>query len=173
MKKSSEAPAIQYTIATSTLGNVLVAASPEGICAVTLGEDPKKLLRDVQKRFPKADLLEADTAMKRYAAKVVALIEHPTKGLDSPLHMHGTPFQQSVWEALCEIPFGKTATYAQIAKRIGKPKSVRAVAQACGSNHIAVAIPCHRVVRTDGSLSGYRWGARRKAELLKRERKEC
>jgi AraC family transcriptional regulator of adaptative response/methylated-DNA-[protein]-cysteine methyltransferase len=126
-------------------------------------------LRDLQDRFPKAQLIGGDPAFERMVARVVGFVEAPAQGFDLPLDVRGTAFQQRVWQALCEIPSGSTASYAEIAERIGRPKAVRAVAQACASNGIAVAIPCHRVVRTDGALSGYRWGVERKRALLDRE----
>ena len=143
---------------------------PKGrICAIMLGDDPDALLRDLQDRFPKARLIGGDKDFEQLVAKVVGLVETPGQNLDLPLDVRGTAFQQRVWQALRKIPAGATATYTQIAKRIGRPKAVRAVAQACASNPVAVAIPCHRVVRTDGSLSGYRWGVARKRALLDKE----
>ena len=123
-------------------------------------------------RFPRAEIVPADKAFARLVAKVVALVERPALGLDLPLDIRGTAFQQRVWQALRAIPAGETVSYADLAKRIGSPKSIRAVAQACGANPVAVAIPCHRVVRSDGGLSGYRWGVERKRALLERETKE-
>jgi len=161
---------IRFAVGECALGSVLVAASEKGVCAVLLGDDPDALARDLQDRFPKAQLIGGDAAFERLVAEVVGLVANPGGGLDLPLDVRGTAFQQRVWEALRAIPAGSTATYAEVAERIGRPKAVRAVARACGANPIAVAIPCHRVVRTDGSLSGYRWGVERKAELLRRER---
>jgi AraC family transcriptional regulator of adaptative response/methylated-DNA-[protein]-cysteine methyltransferase len=140
------------------------------VCAILLGDDPDALVRDLQDRFPKAQLIGADRDFERLVATVVGFVEAPTQGLDLPLDMRGTAFQQRVWQALRKIPSGSTASYAEIAQRIGQPKAVRAVAQACASNRIAVAIPCHRVVRNDGALSGYRWGVERKRALLEREK---
>jgi AraC family transcriptional regulator of adaptative response/methylated-DNA-[protein]-cysteine methyltransferase len=134
-----------------------------------LGDDPNVLVRDLQKQFPKANLIGNDPSYEQLVAKVVALIEQPGFGLDLPLDIRGTAFQQRVWKALQQIPPGSTASYAEIAIKIGMPKAVRAVAQACGANDLAVAIPCHRVVRSDGALSGYRWGVERKRALLQRE----
>jgi AraC family transcriptional regulator of adaptative response/methylated-DNA-[protein]-cysteine methyltransferase len=128
------------------------------------------LLRELQDRFLRAELVGGDAGFERLVAQVVGLIEQPNLGIDLPLDVRGTAFQQRVWDALRKIPAGETASYAQIAQRIGSPKSVRAVAQACASNTLAVAIPCHRVVRSDGGLSGYRWGVARKQVLLDRER---
>ncbi|CEJ20208.1 methylated-dna--protein-cysteinemethyltransferase [Ralstonia solanacearum IPO1609] len=152
-----------------SLGAILVAQSERGICAILLGEDPDALVRDLQDQFPKAELIGGDAGFESLVAKVVGLIEAPSIGLDLPLDVRGTAFQERVWQALRAIPPGTTASYAEIAARIGAPRAVRAVAQACGANHLAVAIPCHRVVRSDGQLSGYRWGVERKRTLLERE----
>jgi AraC family transcriptional regulator, regulatory protein of adaptative response / methylated-DNA-[protein]-cysteine methyltransferase len=160
---------IRFAIGECSLGSILVAASEKGVCAIMMGDDPDALARDLQDRFPKADFIGADRDFERLVAKVVGFIEAPKCGLDLPLDLRGTVFQRRVWRALREIPIGSTATYSEIAERIRSPKAIRAVAQACASNAIAVAIPCHRVVRSDGSLSGYRWGVERKRALLKRE----
>ena len=143
------------------------ARSKKGICAITLGDNPDELVRDLQDRFPNANLIGADREFERFVAQVVGFVEAPRIGLDLPLDVRGTAFQQRVWQALRGIPAGKTASYAEVARRIGKPKAVRAVAQACGANKIAVAIPCHRVVKNDGALSGYRWGVERKRSIEK------
>jgi AraC family transcriptional regulator of adaptative response/methylated-DNA-[protein]-cysteine methyltransferase len=148
---------------------VLVAASTKGVCAIFLGDDPNALVRDLQDRFPKARLVGGNEAFETTVAKVIGFIEMPKTGLDLPLDVRGTAFQQKVWQALRDIPVGSTVSYRDIAARIGAPKAVRAIAQACGANALAVAIPCHRVVRNDGGLSGYRWGVQRKRALLKRE----
>ena len=161
---------IEFAIGQSSLGAILVARSQRGVCAISLGDDPDALLRELQDRFPRAELIGGDAGFERLVAQVVGLIEQPGIGIDLPLDVRGTAFQQRVWDALRKIPAGETASYAQIAQRIGAPKSARAVAQACASNTLAVAIPCHRVVRSDGALSGYRWGVERKRELLARER---
>jgi AraC family transcriptional regulator, regulatory protein of adaptative response / methylated-DNA-[protein]-cysteine methyltransferase len=160
---------IRFAIGQCSLGSILVGASEKGVCAIMMGDDPDALARDLQDRFPKADLIGADRDFERLVAKVVGFIEAPKVGLDLPLDLRGTIFQRRVWKALREIPIGSTASYSKIADRIGSPRAIRAVAQACASNAIAVAIPCHRVVRSDGSLSGYRWGVERKRALLKRE----
>lgn len=160
---------IRFAIGQCSLGAILVAASARGVCAILLGDDPDALARDLQDRFPQAALTGGDAAFETLVAKVVGLIEAPALGLDLPLDVRGTAFQQRVWQALQKIPAGTTASYAEVAQQIGSPKSVRAVAQACAANALAVAIPCHRVVRTDGALSGYRWGVERKRALLKRE----
>ena len=162
---------IRFAIGQSWLGPILVAASDKGICAILLGDDPAELAHDLEDLLPEAELIGGDTDFEQLVAKVVGFVEMPSIGLDLPLDIRGTAFQRRVWEALRKIPAGSTVSYAEIAERVGQPKSVRAVAQACGANALAVAIPCHRVVRTDGSLSGYRWGVERKEELLRRERK--
>ena len=161
--------AIRFAVGECSLGSILVAATGKGICAVSLGDDPERLLRELQDRFPKADLIGGDRGFEQWVAKVVGFVEAPEIGLDLPLDVRGTAFQQRVWKALREIPVGSTTTYTEIAHRIGAPNSVRAVARAIASNAIAVAIPCHRVIRTDGSLSGYRWGVARKRALIERE----
>ena len=160
---------IEFAIGESSLGAILVARSQRGVCAISLGDDADLLLRELQDRFPRAELVGGDTGFERLVAQVVGMIEQPNLGIDLPLDVRGTAFQQRVWQALGQIPPGQTASYAQIAQRIGSSTSVRAVAQACASNTLAVAIPCHRVVRSDGALSGYRWGVERKRELLLRE----
>ena len=163
---------IEFAIGESSLGAILVARSQRGVCAISLGDDADLLLRELQDRFPRAELVGGDTGFERLVAQVVGMIEQPNLGIDLPLDVRGTAFQQRVWQALGQIPPGQTASYAQIAQRIGSPTSVRAVAQACASNTLAVAIPCHRVVRSDGALSGYRWGVARKRVLLAREMTE-
>jgi AraC family transcriptional regulator of adaptative response/methylated-DNA-[protein]-cysteine methyltransferase len=160
---------IHFAIGDCSLGAILVARSERGVCAILLGDDPDALARDLQDQFPQAKLVGDDPEFARLVALVVGLVEKPALGLDLPLDLRGTAFQQRVWRALRDIPAGETASYSDIAKRLGAPKSVRAVAQACAANHIAVAIPCHRVVRNDGALSGYRWGVERKRALLTRE----
>lgn len=160
---------IHFAVGQCSLGAILVAQSEKGVCAILLGDDPDQLTRDLQDQFPKASLVGGDADFERLVAEVVGFVEAPALGLHLPLDVQGTAFQERVWQALCEIPPGKTASYAEIALRIGMPKATRAVAQACGANRLAVAIPCHRVVRRDGNLSGYRWGVERKRELLDRE----
>jgi len=161
--------AIRFAVGQCSLGAILVAQSQRGICAILLGDDPEVLVRQVQDQFPKARLLGGDTAFEQLVAQVVGFIEAPSLGLNLPLDVRGTAFQERVWQALRAIPPGTTVSYAEIAERIGAPGAVRAVAQACGANRLAVAIPCHRVVRRNGDISGYRWGVERKRELLKRE----
>ena len=159
-----------FAIGECSLGAILVARSERGVCAILMGDDPDALARDLQDRFPHARLIGGDAGFEALVAKVIGFVEAPALGFDLPLDIQGTAFQQRVWQALREIPAGSTASYTEIAKRIGAPKSVRAVAGACAANPIAVAIPCHRVVRSDGALSGYRWGVARKRALLDREK---
>jgi AraC family transcriptional regulator of adaptative response/methylated-DNA-[protein]-cysteine methyltransferase len=160
---------IRFAIGQSSLGSILVAATARGVCAILLGDDPEALVHDLERRFPRAHLIGADPAFEQLVAQVVGLVEQPGVGGALPLDIRGTAFQQRVWKALRQIPAGKTASYTDIARKIGSPRAVRAVAQACAANPLAVAIPCHRVVRTDGDLSGYRWGVERKRALLDRE----
>jgi AraC family transcriptional regulator, regulatory protein of adaptative response / methylated-DNA-[protein]-cysteine methyltransferase len=160
---------IKFAVGQTSLGAVLVASSKKGVAAILLGDDADKLVRDLQDRFPRASLLGADQRYEALIAKVVGLVEAPEIGLDLPLDVRGTAFQQRVWQALQDIPVGATVSYAEIAQRIGAPKAVRAVAGSCAANNLAVVIPCHRVVRNDGSLSGYAWGVERKRALLERE----
>jgi len=160
---------IKFAVGETSLGTILVASSKKGVAAILLGNDPDELLRNLQDRFPNADLIGADRDYESLVARVVGFVEAPRIGLDLPLDIRGTAFQQRVWHALQEIPVGETVSYAEIAERIGSPEAVRAVAGACAANNLAVAIPCHRVVRNDGSLSGYAWGVERKRVLLDRE----
>ncbi len=169
-RKGGAGEAIRFAVGECSLGSILVAASDKGVCAIFLGDDPHKLSKELEDRFPKARLIGGDKNFERMVAKVIGFVEAPRLGLDLPLDVRGTTFQRRVWKALREIPAGSTASYAKIAKRIGSPTAVRAVAGACAANAIAVAIPCHRVVRIGGSLSGYRWGVARKRSLLERER---
>jgi AraC family transcriptional regulator, regulatory protein of adaptative response / methylated-DNA-[protein]-cysteine methyltransferase len=160
---------IRFAVGESSLGAILVASSAKGVVAILLGNDPELLVRDLQDRFPRAKLIGADRDYESLVAQVVGLIEAPGIGFGLPLDIRGTAFQQRVWRALQEIPPGQTVSYAEIARRIGTPKAVRAVAGACAANNLAVAIPCHRVVRNDGTLSGYAWGVDKKRALLDRE----
>jgi len=160
---------IRFAIGQSSVGAILVASSEKGVASILIGEDPNGLVEDLQDRFPKARLVGGDAEYERLVAQVVGFVEAPNLGLDLPLDVRGTAFQQRVWQALREIPAGCTASYTEIAAKIGSPKSVRAVAGACAANNIAVAIPCHRVVRNDGALSGYAWGVDRKRALIERE----
>lgn len=161
---------IRFALGACSLGHVLVAATARGVCAIAFGDDPQSLLDGLQDRFPKARLIGGDAAFEALVARVVGLVERPGDAAPAlPLDIRGTAFQQRVWQALRAIPPGETATYAEIAARIGAPRAARAVARACTTNEIAVAIPCHRVVRTGGALAGYRWGVARKEALLARE----
>jgi AraC family transcriptional regulator, regulatory protein of adaptative response / methylated-DNA-[protein]-cysteine methyltransferase len=158
--------AIRFAVGDCSLGSILVASSDKGICAILLGDDPDALIKDLEHRFPKAQLMGGDKDFERVVAQVIGFVEAPKLGLNLPLDVRGTAFQRRVWKALCAIPAGATASYGDIARRIGLPKAVRAVAGACAANPIAVAIPCHRVLRSDQQLSGYRWGVKRKRSLL-------
>ena len=160
---------IRFGIGQCSLGAILVAATGKGVCSILLGDDPETLLQDLQSRFTGAQLQGGDAGFERWMATVIGFVEAPGIGLDLPLDIRGTAFQQRVWQALRDIPVGSTASYAEIAERIGAPRAARAVAGACAANTLAVAIPCHRVLRQDGSLSGYRWGVERKQALLERE----
>ncbi len=162
---------ICFAVGACSLGAILVAASAKGITAIWLGDDPDSLVRDLQKRFAKANLIGGDRAFERLVAKVIAFVETPRANFDLPLDVKGTAFQHRVWMALRDVPTGSTVSYAELASRIDEPKAVRAVAGACAANSVAIVIPCHRVVRTDGALSGYRWGVARKRRLLDREAK--
>jgi AraC family transcriptional regulator, regulatory protein of adaptative response / methylated-DNA-[protein]-cysteine methyltransferase len=162
---------MRFAVGECSLGAILVAASDKGVAAILFGEDPEALVHDLEDRFPNANLVGGDPAFEDVMAKVVGLVEAPEARFDLPLDLRGTAFQHRVWQALRNIPAGSTATYAEIAEMIGMPSAVRAVAAACAANKIAVAIPCHRVIRKDGSLSGYRWGVDRKRKLIAREAK--
>ena len=168
-KAGGRGTSIHFAIGRSSLGNVLVGATDRGVCAIFLGDDRDSLVEDLKRRFPAAQLIPGDETFRKTVAAVVNLVETPAAGFDLPLDVRGTAFQQRVWQALRKIPAGRTATYGDVAKNIGAPQAVRAVAGACAANPVAVVVPCHRVVRSDGSLSGYRWGVRRKRALLDRE----
>ena len=168
-KRGGQDEDIRFAIGESSLGAILVASSAKGVASILIGDDPNALVEDLQDRFPKARLVGGDADYETLVARVVGLVEAPGLGLDLPLDVRGTAFQQRVWQALREIPAGQTASYSEIAARIGSPSSVRAVAGACAANEIAIAIPCHRVVRNNGNLSGYAWGVERKRTLLARE----
>jgi AraC family transcriptional regulator of adaptative response/methylated-DNA-[protein]-cysteine methyltransferase len=163
--------AVWYAVGRGSLGRVLVAATERGLCAILLGDSPAELLADLKARFPNAALAKPPAGFSGWVEKVVRLVDHParTGGLDLPLDVRGTAFQRRVWEALRQIPAGKTATYSQVAERMGSRRAARAVAGACAANALAVAIPCHRVVAANGELAGYRWGVERKRRLLERE----
>jgi AraC family transcriptional regulator of adaptative response/methylated-DNA-[protein]-cysteine methyltransferase len=160
---------IRFALGECSLGTVLVGATDKGVCSILLGDTADELLQMFQEQFPRAELFGGDADFDDWIARVVAFIDAPGSELKLPLDIRGTAFQQRVWQALGRIPMGQTASYAAIAKAIGAPAATRAVAQACGANKLAVAIPCHRVVRSDGGLSGYRWGVARKRALLDRE----
>lgn len=160
---------IRFAVGQCSLGAILVASTDKGVCAILMGDDADKLVRDLQDRFPKADLVGGDENFETTVATVVGMIERPEAASSLALDVRGTAFQERVWRILRQVPAGKTISYGELARKIGDPAASRAVAQACGANAIAVAIPCHRVVRSDGSISGYRWGVDRKRELLRRE----
>jgi AraC family transcriptional regulator of adaptative response/methylated-DNA-[protein]-cysteine methyltransferase len=169
-RKGGVGASIRFAVGYCSLGSILVAATDKGICAIWFGDDPDRLVRDLQDRFPKAELIGADAGFERIVAQVVASVERPSSQWNLPLDITGTAFQQRVWQALTAIPPGTTQSYSGIAAAIGRPSATRAVARACATNLIAFAIPCHRVVRTDGSLSGYRWGVEVKRRLLEAEK---
>ncbi len=162
---------IRFALGACALGSILVAATTIGVCAVLLGDDPAALTRDLHGRFPRATLIAGERDFARLVARVVRAVETTADGDALPLDLRGTAFQRRVWQALRRIPSGSTITYGELARRIGAPGAVRAVAGACAANAVAVLVPCHRVVRSDGSLSGYRWGVERKRALLARESK--
>lgn len=168
-RAGAEGVVIRFAVAQCSLGALLVAQSERGICAILLGDAPERLLQELQDTFPKATLVGGDAAYEQVVAEVIGFVEAPALGLALPLDVQGSAFQERVWQALRAVPAGSRVSYTDIAQRIGAPKAVRAVAKACAANRIAVAIPCHRVVRRDGDLSGYRWGVERKRQLLDRE----
>jgi AraC family transcriptional regulator of adaptative response/methylated-DNA-[protein]-cysteine methyltransferase len=160
---------VEYATAKSDLGWLLIAATKEGICSIEIGDTKKQLQESVRQRFPTAKIATGNASLNKWITAIADYIKVPRSGMDLPLHVQGTAFQRRVWRALQAIPLGRTASYQDIANEIGQPKAVRAVAQACGANSLAIATPCHRVVRSDGSIGGYRWGPKRKSLLLKRE----
>ena len=160
---------IRFAVGECSLGSILAAATARGVCAILLGDDPAALTRELEDRFPRADLVGGDGEFESLVARIVGLVDAPSPGTDLPLDIRGTTFQRRIWLALCDVPAGTTASYSEIADRVGSPKAARAVARACAANPLAVAIPCHRVVRNDGTLGGYRWGVERKRVLLARE----
>ena len=168
-RQGGAAQHIRFGVGECSLGPILVAATPQGICAILLGDDADLLVQDLQQRFPQAQLVGGDAAFERWMAQVIGFVDEPTQGLALPLDVRGTAFQQQVWQALRRIPVGSTVSYSELAQTLGMPQASRAVASACAANAIAVAIPCHRVVRRDGALSGYRWGVDRKRALLQHE----
>lgn len=167
---NSSAEIIHFAIGSGSMGSVLVAQSVKGICAILLGDDSQALAQDLQSRFKDAQCIYGGDGIEERLEKVIFFVDNPHTAMLLPLDMRGTEFQQQVWAALRQITIGTTSSYTEIAKKLGKPKAFRAVAQACAANAIAVAIPCHRVVRSDGGLSGYRWGIDRKRLLLQKER---
>jgi AraC family transcriptional regulator, regulatory protein of adaptative response / methylated-DNA-[protein]-cysteine methyltransferase len=167
--KAGEGEVVRFAVGECSLGSILVAATARGICAIELGDAPEPLVEGLRNRFRNADLRRGDAEFGRIVSQVVAFVDNPKRVPDLPLDVRGTAFQEKVWRILAEIPFGGTATYAEVAAKAGCPNAVRAVASAIAHNKLAVAIPCHRVVRTGGALSGYRWGVERKAKLLERE----
>lgn len=166
---------IQFAVTECFLGLVLVALTPKGICAVHLGESKNTLIENLQKQYPAATFIESDAEFNRLIKEVISYIEHPQpkQNMNIPLDIKGTAFQQRVWQLLMDIPRGTITNYSEIAEKLGEPKAVRAVANACAKNNIAVLIPCHRVVKKNGAVSGYRWGVERKEKLLKHEKKQC
>lgn len=171
-RKGGAAAGIRYGIGDSSLGRVLAAASERGVCSIMLGDDDAELVADLGRRFPNARAIEADEDFQSTIDAVVGLVEEPERGLSLPLDIRGTAFQRRVWQALQAIPAGETLSYAGVARAMGEPRAARAVAAACAANKIAVAIPCHRVVHSDGSDRGYRWGVERKRALLKKEARD-
>lgn len=168
--RGASAPSdIRFAVAACSLGSVLVARSERGVCAILLGDEAHELQRDLRRRFPGANLIGDASGLGELTQRVIDLVEYPAGPFEPPLDIRGSGFQRRVWHALRQIPAGATASYAEIAARIRAPKAARAVAQACSANPLAIAVPCHRVVRSDGALSGYRWGMARKQTLLSRE----
>ncbi len=172
-RAGGEGEVIRFAVGASSLGAILVAAASRGICAIALGDDADGLVRELQERFAAAELRGGEADFERFVAAVVGFAESPARNLELPLDLRGTVFQRKVWDALRKLPLGTTTSYSALAARLGMPRGARAVARACTANPIALAVPCHRVVRTDGGLSGYRWGVARKRELLRRERQNA
>ena len=168
-KRGGDGETIRFAVGESSLGPILVAATEKGVCAIQFDNDPQELVHGLERRFPNAQLIGDDLQFADVVARVVAFVEAPSGGLDLPLDIRGTAFQERVWAALTTIPLGRTMTYSQLANAIGKPSAVRAVASACAANELAIAIPCHRVIRASGELAGYRWGIERKSAILERE----
>ncbi len=157
---------LQQTTMPCSLGWCIAAATDSGVCFMALGDDPDILRGELEKRFPHAQLIAQSAAFKKTAEQLAASIEQPALKHEIPLDLHGTPFQKQVWQGLTTIPAGRTLSYKELAERIGRPGSIRAVANACGANPVAVIVPCHRVIRSDGTLGGYRGGIERKEKLL-------
>ena len=169
-RKGGEGETIRFATVATPLGWALVAATEKGVVMTALGDDPERLAATVRRRFPAAEFAAEDRTLKDWAERIVRFITAPQHTLDLPLDIRGTAFQARVWRALQKIPLGRTATYSEIARKLGQPTAVRAVARACATNDLAIVVPCHRVVRADGDLAGYRWGLERKRELIARER---
>jgi AraC family transcriptional regulator, regulatory protein of adaptative response / methylated-DNA-[protein]-cysteine methyltransferase len=169
-QKGGKGMKLNYTIAKSPLGKVLVAATDRGISAVYLGGEENKLLSELRLEYPRAEIVPANESYQRWVGEVVKQIEGKPSAVDLPLDVQGTAFQRRVWQELQKIPRGSTRTYTQVAQSLGQPRAVRAVARACATNPVSIVVPCHRVVRTDGQLAGYRWGLNRKEQLLAAER---
>lgn len=165
----ANAEEIKFATGKSELGTVLVARSAAGVCAILIGDGVEVLKRDLAEEFADARLVHDDRAVRTDLDKILTFIKTPAKGLDLPLDIRGTPFQRRVWDALLGVRVGHKITYAALASRIGEPRAIRAVASACAANAIALAIPCHRVVRSDGALAGYRWGTERKRSMVEKE----
>ncbi|QIK14744.1 bifunctional DNA-binding transcriptional regulator/O6-methylguanine-DNA methyltransferase Ada [Leclercia sp. 29361] len=168
-RNGGEETTVRYALSNCTLGRCLVAESARGVCAILPGDEDRALIAELETLFPHAQREQADAAFAARVAQVIASVDNHAVALALPLDIRGTAFQRQVWQALCAIPGGETASYQQVANAIGHPGAVRAVARACAANRLAIIIPCHRVVRSDGGLSGYRWGTARKAALLRRE----
>lgn len=168
-RKGAPGESIRYAFAESSLGLTIVGLTPRGVCLIAFGDSREELLADLRARFPKASLEPAHARDAELVRRVIALVDDPKRGAALPLDVRGTAFQQLVWTALTRIEPGETVTYGELARRIGRPTATRAVAAACGANPLAVAVPCHRVIGADGTLTGYRWGVERKRALLERE----
>jgi AraC family transcriptional regulator of adaptative response/methylated-DNA-[protein]-cysteine methyltransferase len=169
-RRGGAGESIRFAVGQCSLGALLVAATQRGVCAISIGDDPQSLVDELQSRFARAELVGDDPDFANHVARVAGLVDGDRPTLDLPLDIRGTAFQQRVWQALRDIPAGTTTTYRELAEALGRPSATRAVAAACAANSLAVAIPCHRVVRSDGGLAGYRWGIERKQRLLARER---
>lgn len=168
-RKGGAGMQIGYTVANTTLGKVLVAATERGVSAVYLGESEKSLVEELRKEYAQADIVRAAEGNENWLREIVRRVEGNAPSMDLPLDVQATAFQERVWRELQKIPRGATRTYTQVARALGKPRSVRAVARACATNPVSIVVPCHRVIRTDGTLAGYRWGLQRKEKLLERE----
>lgn len=168
-KKGGQGMRINFTIIDSKLGRLLIGATEKGICSVTFGDDDRALANDLFNEYPNAEFNLADDKFKKYARAILSNLDGNKRTLDLPLDLRATAFQMRVWEALRQIPYGETRSYSEVAREIGNERAVRAVARACATNPVAIVTPCHRVIGSNGSLSGYRWGIERKKALLKAE----